>query len=120
MDRIFIDNLRIDCLIGVTDEERRHLQKVVVDVDLALDLSRAGASERVEDTVDYREAKRQISQFVSSREFVLLEGLAEGIASLALERFKVERVVVKVRKEKYSVEPSIGIEIERVRGPAPR
>jgi 7,8-dihydroneopterin aldolase/epimerase/oxygenase len=120
MDRIFIDNLRIDCLIGVTDEERRQPQKVVVDVDLFLDLRRAASSGNVEDTVNYREAKRQVSQFVSGGEFVLLESLAEGIASLALDGFKVERVVVKVRKEKYSAEPSIGIEIERGRGPAPR
>ena len=120
MDRIFIENLRLDCLIGVTGEERRRAQKVVVDVSLILDLGRAASSKRIEDTVDYREAKRQISQFVSTGEFLLLESLAEGIASLALDRFKIERVVVKVRKEKYSVEPSIGIEIERVRGPAPR
>jgi dihydroneopterin aldolase len=115
MDSIFIDNLRLDCLIGVTDVERRQPQKVLVDVRLVLDLSRAAASEKIGDTVDYREAKRQISKFVSSGEFRLIESLAEGIASLALEKFDIERVVVKVRKEKYSIEPSIGIEIERVR-----
>jgi len=120
MDTIFIENLRLDCVIGVTEEERRQPQKVLVDVSLVLDLSRAARSRRIEDTVDYREAKRQFSQFVSTGEFILLESLAEGIASLALERFKVERVVVRVRKEKYSVEPSIGVEIERDRGAATR
>jgi len=120
MDRIFIENLRLDCLVGVTDEERRQQQKVIVDVSLAIDLSHASTSKRLDDTVDYREAKRQISQFVSSGEFLLLESLAEGIASLTLHNFKVEGVVVRVRKEKYSVEPSIGVEIERARGRAPR
>lgn len=120
MDRIFIENLRLDCLIGVTDEERHQRQKVVVDVNLAIDLLRASASKKLDDTVDYKEAKRQISNFVSAGEFVLLESLAEGIASLVLHNFKVDGVVVKVRKEKYSVEPSIGIEIERVRWDAPR
>ncbi len=120
MDRIFIDNLHLDCRVGVTDEERRLAQKVVVDVSLALESGRAAASGRLADTVDYREAKRLISQFVSKGEFVLIESLAEGIASLALERFSVDRVVVKVRKEKYSVEPSIGVEVERARGAAPR
>jgi len=120
MDTVFIENLRLDCLVGVTEEERLRRQKVVLDVGLTLDLSRAAESRRLDDTVDYREAKRQISQFVTKGEFLLLESLAEGIASLALERFKIDRVVVRVRKEKYSVEPSIGIEIERVRGGAPR
>jgi len=120
MDTVFIENLRLDCRVGVTDEERRQPQKVLVDVTLALDLGRAAATKDIEDTVDYREAKRLFSQFVSTGEFVLLESLAEGVAALALDRFEVERVVVRVRKEKYSAEPSIGIQIERGRGPSPR
>jgi 7,8-dihydroneopterin aldolase/epimerase/oxygenase len=115
MDRVFIDNLRVDCVIGVTAEERRKPQRVIVDVSLVLDLRRAAGSKRIDDTVDYRDAKRQISEFVSAGEFVLLETLAEGIASLALDKFKVEKAVVRVRKEKYSAEPSIGVEIERAR-----
>jgi 7,8-dihydroneopterin aldolase/epimerase/oxygenase len=120
MDTVFIDNLRLDCRVGVTDEERRKPQKVVVDVALSLDLSRAAASKNVEDTVDYREAKRLVSEFVSTGEFVLLESLAEGVAALALDSFEVERAVVRVRKEKYAAEPSIGIQIERGRGTRPR
>lgn len=116
MDRIFIDDLHLDCLIGITDEERRRPQIVVVDVSLYLKLGRPGASGRIGDTVDYREARRMISEFVMDGKFTLLEGLAEGIASLALRQLDVERVVVRVRKEKYSIEPSIGIEIERARG----
>jgi 7,8-dihydroneopterin aldolase/epimerase/oxygenase len=120
MDRIFIEGLRLDCRIGVTDEERRLAQKVLLDVSLYLDLRRPAASGRIEDTADYRETKRLISQFVSEGEFLLLESLAEGVASLALERPGLERVVVRVRKEKYSADPSIGIEIERAGGPEPR
>jgi 7,8-dihydroneopterin aldolase/epimerase/oxygenase len=119
MDTIFIENLRLDCRVGVTADERRQPQKVLLDVRLALDLRRAAASQRIEDTVDYREAKLQFSQFVSGGEFVLLESLAEGIASLALNKFKAERVVVRVRKEKYSTEQSIGIEIQREKGARP-
>ncbi len=115
MDRIFIQNLRVDCLIGVTEEERRHPQKVLVDVSFVLDLRRPAASGEIGDTVDYREAKRQISEFVSGGEFRLLESLAEGISTLALDRFDIERVAVRVRKEKYSIEPSVGVEIERDR-----
>jgi 7,8-dihydroneopterin aldolase/epimerase/oxygenase len=120
MDTVFIDNLRLDCRVGVTDEERRQPQKVLVDVTLSLDLGRAAATKDIGDTVDYREAKRLFSQFVSTGEFVLLESLAEGVAAVALDRFEVERVAVRVRKEKYSTEPSIGIQIERSRGPRPR
>lgn len=121
MDRVFIENLRLDCKVGVSGEERRLPQKVILDASLFLDLSRPAASGDVGETVDYREAKREISECVSRGEFGLLESLAEGVASLLLTRFeRAERVVVKVRKEKYSVEPSIGVEIARDRGTGPR
>lgn len=114
-DRIFLDNLRLKCRIGITDEERREPQEIMADVSLIVNLKRAGASDSLGDTVDYREAMKRISQFVSSKEFNLLESLAEGIATLVLETAGVERVIVKVRKMAYSSEPSIGIEVQRGR-----
>ncbi|MDG6967306.1 MAG: dihydroneopterin aldolase [Nitrososphaerota archaeon] len=116
MDRIFIENLHVDCLVGVTEEERRRPQGVVVDVSIFRDLRRAAQTGKVGDTVDYREARRAVSECASGRRFTLLEGLAEEIASLAIGSLGADRVVVRVRKEKYSVEPSIGVEVERSRG----
>ncbi|MDG6915655.1 MAG: dihydroneopterin aldolase [Nitrososphaerota archaeon] len=55
MDRIFIENLHVDCLVGVTEEERRRPQGVVVDVSIFRDLRRAAQTGKVGDTVDYRE-----------------------------------------------------------------
>ena len=115
-DRIFIDNLRCKSRVGVTDEERREPQEVLVDISLRVSLKRAGTSDNLGNTLDYREMMKRVLGFVSGNEFKLLERLAEGIASLALERPCVEGAVVKVRKAKYSNKPSIGIEIERVRG----
>lgn len=114
-DRIFLDNLRIKCRVGITDEERMLPQEVLLDISLAVDLAPAGTSDDLSDTVDYREVMRRVSQFASDREFKLLEGLAEGIAALALKIARVEKATVKVRKVKYSNEPSIGVEIERSR-----
>ena len=115
VDRIFIDNLRLKCRVGATDEERKVLQEVLVNISLTVGLGRAGASDNLDDTIDYRDAMERISQFVAGREFKLLESLAEGIAALALKNAGVERVTVQARKVKYSNEPSIGIEIERSR-----
>jgi FolB domain-containing protein len=114
-DRIFLDNLRLKCRIGVTDEERRAPQEVIIDIGLIINLKRAGTSDNLDDTVNYREALQQVSQFVSTNEFRLIEALAERLASLVLETPSVERVSVRVRKAKYSSEPSIGVEIERGR-----
>lgn len=112
-DRIFIDNLRLKCRVGVTDEERLLPQEILMDITLAINLKPAGTSDNLGDTLDYKDMLRRISQFASEREFKLLEGLAEGIAALALKVDRVEKVTVKARKAKYSSEPSIGVKIER-------
>jgi dihydroneopterin aldolase len=114
-DRIFVDNLRLSCRVGITPEERRQPQEVLVDVSIFLSLVRAGRSDDVRDTVNYKEVVQRVSLYVSGKEFTLLEGLAEGVVSAVLDAFPVERVVVKVRKAKYSDEPSIGIEVARDR-----
>jgi D-erythro-7,8-dihydroneopterin triphosphate epimerase len=116
-DRIFLDNIRLRCRIGITPEERSEPQEVIVGVSMVVSLARAGKSDDLKDTVNYREVMERISTFVSGGEFNLLESLAEGIASLTLEAFRVERVTVNVRKAKYSSEPLIAIEIERGGGP---
>ena len=112
-DRIFLDDLRLKCRVGITDEERSVPQEILLDISLAVDLKPAGIGDGLGDTVDYNEMMQRVSQFASEREFKLLESLAEGIAALALRIARVEKVTVKVRKAKYSVEPSIGVEIER-------
>lgn len=114
-DRVFVENLRLRCRVGITERERRQEQEVVVDMSFFMDLKRAGRTDDLQKTVDYRKAMREISDFASGREFGLLESLAQGLASLALKHAGVERAIVKVRKAKYLDEPSAGIEIERVR-----
>jgi D-erythro-7,8-dihydroneopterin triphosphate epimerase len=114
-DRIFLENVRLKCKIGASEKERKEAQEVVIDLSLFAGLKRAGTADRIDYTIDYRKVRRQISEFVSSREFRLLEGLAEGIASLALKTAGVRGVTVKVRKARYSNEPSVGVEIERTK-----
>lgn len=114
-DRIFLNNLRLKCRIGASEKERGEPQEVLVDLSLFLDLRRAGIADNIGRTIDYRKVTRQVERLVSEREFKLLEALAERIASLVLKPAGVARVVVRVRKTKYSSDPSIGVEIERSR-----
>ncbi len=112
-DRIFIENLRVSCRVGLTSAERNRPQDVLVDLSIFVDLEQAGKTDDVEQSVNYRELKERVYTFVSGNEFGLLESLAEGIAGLALQSTRVQRVTVRVRKGKYSAEPSIGVEISR-------
>ena len=97
-DRIFIEGLRVACVIGTGEEERRRAQEIAIDVCLHLDLEEPGRSDRLDDTVDYGCLAGEITAMAESSSFQLLERLAEEVASLALAHSKVERVEVKVSK----------------------
>ncbi len=116
-DRIFVDNLRVVCRVGLTPVERREPQQVIVDVSLFLSLARAARSDEVKDSINYKEVRERITSFANGREFTLLESVAEGVAGAMLDSFPAESVSVRVRKAKYSQEPSIGVEIVREREP---
>ena len=81
---------------GVLDEERREGQLFLYDV--WLELGGAPPSDRVEDTVDYRDIADCVKEISDGRQFNLIEALAAAVADALIERFAVERVRVRVRK----------------------
>lgn len=83
-DRIEIDGLQLDCVIGVLPEERDREQPLCVDVRLDLDLARAGRSGRIADTVDYARLVRELRAMLRFRRYKLLENAAEECAAMLL------------------------------------
>jgi dihydroneopterin aldolase len=81
---------------GVLEHERRDGQMFLYDV--RIDVATAPPSDRVEDTIDYREIADCVRQVSDGRAFHLLEALASAVADSVIERFEVERVEVRVRK----------------------
>ena len=81
---------------GVNEDERRDGQRFLYDV--ALDVGRAGLSDRIEEAVDYREVAACVREVSEARRFDLLEALAAAVADALLDRFPVEGVRVRVRK----------------------
>jgi len=116
MDRIVIKDLLARCVIGVTDEERRERQDVVINVSLSADLRKAGKSDRIEDSLDYRETKKRILSAVEASEYHLVEALAERVAEICLVEDLVQEVVVLVEKPSaLRFARSVGVEIVRGR-----
>jgi dihydroneopterin aldolase len=116
MDRVVVRDLRLPARIGWTSEERSTPQDVFVTAEMVADLSRAGSSDNLEDTVDYHAAVRTISELVRSSSSKLLEHLAEEIAERLLGLSLVVSVTVEVRKALAPVEEdvgAIGVHIER-------
>ncbi len=98
MDRIMINELLVRCVLGVDDEERREAQDVLISVTLHADLRRAGQTDRLEDTIDYRRLKKQILSAAEGSRYRLIEALAERVATLSLGHAGVRRVDVLVEK----------------------
>jgi FolB domain-containing protein len=116
MDTISIRNLRVATHIGVTEEERREPQWVLVSVDLQTDLRPAAKSDDLEDTVNYHWATNEIAAIVRSSKCQLLEYLAGKIASQMSRIERVDGVTVEVAKESPPVEEDVGgivVRIER-------
>jgi FolB domain-containing protein len=116
MDKILIKDLLARCVIGISEEERREKQDVVINVALITDIRKASRSDRFEDAVDYRSIKKRILSAVESSQYYLLETLAERIADICLEVPAVEEAQVTAEKPSaLRFARSVAVEITRHR-----
>ncbi len=115
-DRIFIRELLVRCILGLTEEERRERQDVLVNLVIYADLGAAAKSDEVGDSVNYRELKKQVLATAEQSSYHLLEALADRIATVCLSHPRVERVRVTVDKPgALRFARSVGVCITRAR-----
>ncbi len=114
MDIIYLRDLRIDAVIGIYDWERQMKQPLVLDLEMATDISKAANSDNIEDTLNYKDVAKRVMDFVSESEFELVEKLAERITEIIREEFNVPWVKLTLNK-KGAVRGvrDVGIIIER-------
>ena len=116
-DRVFIRDLAIRCIVGVDEYERREKQDILVHLTMHTDLRKAGRTDALEDTVDYRAIKKRILHLAEESRFRLIEALAQSIAEECLRDERVEQVVVVVEKPgALRFARTAGVEIVRSRG----
>lgn len=116
MDIIFLHGLEIETVIGVNDWERKIKQTVVIDLDLGASISRAAASDDIDDTLSYKLVSKRLTEYVGDCRFGLVETLAERIAELVLNEFEVPWLRLKVNKRgAVRGARDVGVIIERSR-----
>lgn len=114
MDLIYIRDLKIDCVIGVYEWERRVKQTVILDLDLAADIRRAAETDHIDDTINYKAVAKRLMAYVGDSQFQLVETLAERVAEILLEEFKLPWVRVRVNKKgALRGATDVGVIIER-------
>ncbi|MHC4321992.1 MAG: dihydroneopterin aldolase [Planctomycetota bacterium] len=115
-DKIHIRDLALRCIIGINQDERTERQDVIINVILFTDTRKAGQTDVLDDSVDYKIVKKAILSLVENSEFLLIEKLAEEIAKVCLDDSKVQKVNVTVDKPgalRYT--RSVAVEIVRTR-----
>ena len=117
MDRIELRGMSFQGRHGVRPAEREQPQEFKVDLEVEADLSAAGASDRLADTVDYTQVRSVAKEVSEGPPKALLESLAAEIAERVLALPRVEAVSVRVVKRPASMLPidAAAVRIERTR-----
>lgn len=115
-DKVFIEALEIETLIGIYDWERRIRQSLLFDIEMAFDNRRPAASDDIADTLNYKAVSKRLIEYVSASSFGLVETLAERCAEIILTEFAVSHVRLKLSKPgAVRGARAVGVIIERSR-----
>lgn len=114
MDKIFISELKVQTRLGVPEWERMTPQTVVLDIEIGHDLSKAGKSDAIADTIDYGQIVKRIRETLTENSFQLVEALAEHVCDLIFKEFGVKEINIKVSKPGILAGvKAVGVEIQR-------
>lgn len=113
-DRVIIEGLRLDCVIGVYEHEKRFRQTLSLDLEMACDTSAAAAADDLSLTPDYHAISQRLIAYVRNEQVALLETLAERMAKIVRTEFGIPWVRLHLRKPgAVATARSVGIVIER-------
>jgi FolB domain-containing protein len=116
MDKIIINNLIARGIIGVYDWERDKPQEISINITLFGDISKAGETDDIEDSINYKTVAKGAQSLAENCQRMTVEALAHDIAAYCLETPGVEKVSVRVEKPgAVRFAESVGVEIERSR-----
>ena len=119
-DRIILEGMQLYGYHGANPEEKALGQAYIVDLAVELDLSKPGASDRLEDTVSYPQLFRAVQEVLEGESKNLLEATAQAIACKVLAQFPVTGVRVCLKKPRPPIRGSVienaAVEIYRTRG----
>lgn len=97
-DTIFLQDLKVETIVGIWDWERKIRQTVSIDIEMAADVAKAAETDNIEGTLNYKAVAKRVQQFVAASEYQLVETLAEKIAETVLAEFDIAWIQLRVCK----------------------
>ena len=114
MDIVFIEDLKVDTVIGIYDWERQIRQTISIDLEMAHDIRPAAEEDTIDQCLDYKSVAKRIISFVEESEFQLVETLAEKVAQIIQDEFSVPWLRLKLSKPgAVRGSKNVGVLIER-------
>ena len=95
---IFIQQLKVETIIGVYDFERKNKQAVFLDIELHYDATQAMASDDLKYALDYHKISQQLHDYIVNSSFQLIETMADKVCDLLLNYSQVEKVKLTINK----------------------
>ncbi len=113
-DKIFIKDLRFQCILGIHPREREQAQEVVLNLTIFTSTKAAAATDDLLESVDYESLSQRVIDLAQNKQPKTVEALAEDIATMCLSMSKVEKVTVRIEKpQALSYAAAAGVEITR-------
>lgn len=118
-DRIELRGLEVFARHGVFDHEKADGQLFGIDVVVHIDLSRAGDTDDLSDTLDYGVMAQRVHDVVAGERWNLIEKVAARVAEVVLSGdVRIESVAVTVHKPSAPIPhgfDDVAVTIERTR-----
>jgi dihydroneopterin aldolase len=116
MDIIFIEQLKLETIIGIHDWERENRQPIILDIEMACSTALAAKSDEITDCIDYFTVSQRMMELADSHEFKLVESFAEAASQIILNEFGADSVKITLHKpDAVSQASSVGVIIQRSR-----
>jgi len=117
MDKVFIEDLLVRGIIGVSDRERSQPQDIVINITLYTDISEGGRTDDIEKCTNYRTVAKAAIAHIEKVSRYTVEALATDLIKICFEIPGVQEATVRVEKPgAVRFSKSVGVEIHRVKG----
>jgi dihydroneopterin aldolase len=113
-DLIRIVDFEVFAHIGVTEEERRAAQRLLITLEMTVaSFAHAAKTDDISRTVNYYDVAQRLALITSKRPRKLLETLAEEIATEVLKNYPMQKLTLEIKKFILPGTQYVSVKIER-------